>query len=59
MNKAYEVSWKMTGTMRISAQSSDEAEEILNNIEDPEEILKHSIGIDCEATGASHDIFDR
>jgi len=59
MKKRYEVSWKMTGMMTVSAEDSIEAEEIVNNIDDPEEIIKHSIGIDFEATGSRHDIFDR
>ena len=59
MKKRYDVSWKMTGQMEVAANDSMEAEEIVNNIEDPEEIIKHSIGIGFESTGASHDIFDR
>jgi hypothetical protein len=54
MNKKYEVTWKITGKMEVSAPNSDMAEEIINNIEDPLEIINHSIMIDVETTGASH-----
>ena len=59
MKKHYTVSWKMTGITEVAADSHDGAEELVNNLEDPEELVKRSIGVDFETTGASQDIFDR
>jgi len=54
MNKKYEVSWKITGKIEVAAENGELAEEIVNSIEDPAELVKHSILLESEAMGHFH-----
>ena len=56
VNRIYTVTWKITGRIEVNASSPDNAEAIVNDIEDPEELIKHSIMMDWEATGAQSNL---
>ena len=54
MDKIYQVTWKMTGTIEVAALDSELAEEIVSGIDNPELLLKQSYLIEVETTGAEH-----
>ena len=52
MDKVYTVYWKIVGQVDILARSDELAEEVVANIEDPNEIIDRSIMVDAEVTGS-------